>query len=165
MRNAPSDLVDYLFFRHPELVLHVNRACRDEGVDSRTLSGAERAPCGVDVGASRSRQRRDHGSRDLLGYGPDRLEISGRRGREARLDDVDLHLRELECDPQLLVPVQIDARSLFPVPQGRIENPYEWSFGHDLTLLASCTLYRDTVSSGREKGEKKRIKKGPEPLL
>ena len=54
--------------------------------------------------------------------GPHPLEVAGRGGREACLDDVDAEPLELLADLHLLVRPQGDSRRLLAVPKRRIEN-------------------------------------------
>ena len=58
----------------------------------------------------------------LLGDPPDRLEVAGRGGREAGLDDVDLEAGELAGDLELLGGGQAGAGRLLAVAQGRVED-------------------------------------------
>ena len=54
----------------------------------------------------------------------DRLPVSGRRGREAGLDDIDLEPRQLPRDLELLVAGHRAARRLLAIAQGRVKNTY-----------------------------------------
>ena len=56
------------------------------------------------------------------GRSADRLEVAGRGGREAGLDDVDLEARELAGDLELLGGGQPGAGRLLAVAQGRVED-------------------------------------------
>ena len=60
--------------------------------------------------------------RRLLGDPADGLEVAGRGGREAGLDDVDLEPRELARDLELLGGGQAGAGCLLAVAQGRVED-------------------------------------------
>ena len=78
-------------------------------------------PLRVAVLAARQRRDRDV-LRRLLGDPPDGLEVAGRGGREAGLDDVDLEAGQLAGDLELLGGGQAGARRLLPVAQGRVED-------------------------------------------
>ena len=70
---------------HAQLVLEVDVAGGDEHVEVRALGDADRldGPLRVAVPAAGERRHGDAALR-LLGDPPDRLEVAGRRGREAR---------------------------------------------------------------------------------
>src|SRR3954470_13050860 len=99
-------------------------ARRDEDVEMRPLRDPDRldGPLRVTVSAARKRRDRDPALR-LLGDPADRLEVPGRGGREAGLDDIDLQARELAGDLELLGGGQPGARRLLAVTQGRVEDP------------------------------------------
>ena len=95
----------------------------------------DRLPRAVDVAPARAREpaddRRvargpafDRASAHLLGDRPHRREVVGRRGREARLDDVDPEPRERSRDLELLGRRHRRARRLLAVAQRRVEDAY-----------------------------------------
>ena len=121
----PADrLGERLVAVDPELVLEVDVARGDEDVEVRPLGDADRldGPLRVAVAAAGERGDRDPALR-LLGDPADRLEVAGRGGREAGLDDVDLEPGELAGDLELLGGGQPGARRLLAVAQGRVEDP------------------------------------------
>ena len=107
----------------PELVLEVDVAGRDEDVEVRPLGDLDRLdrPLRVAVLAAGERRDRDPAA-GLLGDPADRLEVAGRGGREAGLDDVDLEAGQLARDVELLGGGQAGARRLLPVAQGGVED-------------------------------------------
>ena len=107
-----------------QLVLEVDVARRDEQVEVRALGDADGldGPLRVAVLAARERRDGDPALR-LLRDPPDRLEVAGRRGREAGLDDVHLEPRELARDLQLLRGGQAGAGRLLAVAERRVEDP------------------------------------------
>jgi len=118
----------------PELALHVNRARREEEMDSRAARARERLARGVDVLALRARERGDGRGGDTRRDGADALEVARRRAREAGLDHVDAEALELRADLRLLVRLQRDARRLLAVAQRRIED-LDPASGHEHVLL------------------------------
>ena len=107
-----------------QLVLDVDVARRDEGVDARALRVLDGVPGGVDVLSVCAGEPGDHGAVHLAGDRLDGLEVAGRGDREAGLDDVDAEPRELVRDLELLLLVQRDPRRLLPVAQGGVEDLY-----------------------------------------
>ena len=96
----------------------------DEHVEVRPLGDLDRldGPLRVAVAAAREGRDRDPALR-LLGDPPDRLEVAGRGGREAGLDDVDLEAGQLARDLQLLGRGQAGAGRLLAVAERRVEDP------------------------------------------
>ena len=98
-----------------KLLLHVQRARREEDVCPRARRVEERGRGGVDVAGARAAEGGDgdvlHGARDGL----DALEVAGRRGGEAGLDHVHAKPLELLPDLHLLVRAQGDSRRLLAV--------------------------------------------------
>ena len=107
-----------------QLVLEMDVAGGDEQVQVGTLGDADglHGALGVAVLAPGERGDRDPALR-LLGNPADRLEVAGRRGREARLDHVHLQPRELARDLQLLGGRQAGAGRLLTVAEGGVEDP------------------------------------------
>ena len=98
-------------------------AGRDEDVEVRPLGDLDRLdrPLRVAVLAAGEGRDRDPAA-GLLGDPADRLEVAGRGGREAGLDDVDLEARQLARDVELLGGGQAGAGRLLPVAQGGVED-------------------------------------------
>src|SRR4029079_4870152 len=100
----PADRLGQRFVaRDPELVLQVDVARRNEDVEVGPLGDADRLdrPLRVAVAAAGEGRDRD-GTLRVLGDPADGLEVAGRGGREAGLDDVDLEPGELAGDLELL---------------------------------------------------------------
>ena len=117
-RRTRDDLVG----AEAKLLLHVQRAGREEDVRSRARCVGECGRRGVDVRVARAAER---GDSDLLHGACDRsdaLEVAGRRGCEAGLDHVDAEPLELLADLHLLVRPQRDSRRLLAVPKRGVEN-------------------------------------------
>ncbi len=126
--DGGADRFEHSVRAHPQLVLHVDGAGGDEGVDARALRLPHRLACPVDVGQRRAGQRTDRHVLHQLGDLADALEIAlGGRG-EAGLADVDLHVlqefgqlelfadassrRRALCSPSRMVVSKITTRSL-----------------------------------------------------
>jgi hypothetical protein len=108
--------------RHLQLVLHVQRAGRDEGVDARAGRELDRRAGPVDVLGRRPGQSRDGAVLDPLGDLADRLEVALGGDREAGFDHVDAHLLEDVGDLQLLLQVHGAAGRLLAVAHGGVED-------------------------------------------
>jgi hypothetical protein len=121
----PADrLGEGLVARQAELVDEVDVARRDEHVEVRPLGDRDRVDGALRIAVAATGQRRDGDpALRFLGDPPHRLEVAGRRGREARLDDVDLHPRELPRDLQLLGGGQAGTGRLLAVAEGGVEDP------------------------------------------
>ena len=118
--------LDHLVRRHHELLLHVDRARGDEGVDAGTAGAFDRLGGAFDVAARRARESGDDHARvlggDRAGDGADRLEVAVGGDREAGFDDVHAEARELAGDLHLLADVQGDAGRLLAVAQRGVED-------------------------------------------
>ncbi len=132
VRHGLSHLGEYLFRGHLELELHVDGACGDERVDSRFLRPLDRLGGCEDIFPSCPGKSGDNRAVHLLRDELDRLEVAGGSGRKTCLDDVHVHLRELEGYPKLLFFVQVDPGGLFPVPEGGVEYTYPVALRHVL---------------------------------
>ena len=95
-------------------------------MDPPALGALERLGRALDVAGRRAGERRDHRAAHGVGDLPDRVELARRGDREPRLDDVDVQSGELLGDLELLRLGQRDARRLFAVAQGRVEDPYHF---------------------------------------
>ena len=140
--DRPGDPLQHLRRSQPELALHVQRARRDEDVDAAARCACERLGSGVDVAFGRSGKRCHGGARHRVDDCGDALEVTGRRGGEPRLHDVDTEQFEGARDLGLLVRPQRDARRLLAVPQSRVE---DLDPAHSL-LLAGVSVRRRTSS-------------------
>src|SRR5205085_554598 len=116
-------LLEDLLRRHAELLLHVQRARGDEGVDApgapRLL---QRVDAALDVAVVRAAQAADGRILHHAGDGLDGLEVAVRRSREAGLDHVDAHALQRPRDAQLLIARHRGAGALLPVAHGGVEN-------------------------------------------
>ena len=99
--------------------------------------------------AARSRAGPRRARPDALGDRAHGGEIVGRRGGEARLDDVDPEARERARDLELLGRRHRRAGRLLPVAQRRIEDAYVAVAiaSTSALLLASCSLTRASARS------------------
>ena len=105
-----------------QLVLEVDVARRDEDVEMRALGDADRLHGPLRVAVLAAGERGDGDALRLLGDPADRLEVAGRGGREAGLDDVHLEARELPGDLELLGDGEAGAGRLLAVAQGGVED-------------------------------------------
>src|SRR5690606_10856637 len=121
-----------------QLVLEVDVAGRDEGVDARARGLLERAAGAPDVGLPGAREPAAPRPADLARDGPHRLEVALAPAREARLDHVRAEPLELACERELLMEVPAAARRLPAVAQRGVED--EDPFGARLLAHArvSC---------------------------
>ena len=110
VRDRPPRLLDHLRGLEPELLLHVQRARRDENVDPGAARIRERLAGRVEVVTDGSGEGGDGRRLDGGRHRARALEVTGRRAREAGLDDVDAEPLELLSDLRLLVGLQRDAR-------------------------------------------------------
>ena len=128
-RHRGDHLLEHLFGAHLELILPANRRGADEGMDAASRGVAHRFAGTVDVLVIAARQAAHNRVFYELGDLRDRLEIAVRRGREARLDDVDAHLVQQDGDFELLVMGHRGARRLLAVAQRGVQYPYAILFG------------------------------------
>ena len=87
-----------------------------------SAASLERFAGAVDVGVVAAGQAADDRPAHFAGDGLHRLEIAGRRDREAGLDDVHAQVRKRVGDLQLLGQVHAGAGRLLAVAQRRVEN-------------------------------------------
>src|SRR6266702_1295538 len=111
--------LQHLVGAHAQHVLHVAGAGRQEHVDARALCVLDRLEAALDVAEAGARQPGDGRPLDGPGDLAHRLEVALAGHGKAGLDDVDAQARELLGDLQLGLGVQVDARRLLAVPQGR----------------------------------------------
>src|SRR5712692_8372432 len=115
--------LEHLLGRHPELLLHVQRAGGDEGMDAPgSFRVLQRVDAALDVAVVRAAQAADRRLPDGLRDRAHRLEVPVRGRGEARLDHIDAHALQRPRDAQLLVPRHGRARALLAVAHGGVEN-------------------------------------------
>src|SRR5829696_1381688 len=143
MGDRGAGLPLHVLARGLQLALDVDVAGGDERVDARALGVLDRVPSGVDVLLARTGEAADDRTVDLAGDRLDRLEVPGRRDREAGLDDVHTEARELLRDLHLLLLVERDARRLLPVAQGGVEDLYSVGLAavHVVLLFVAPTWF------------------------
>jgi hypothetical protein len=116
---------------HVELLLHMDRRGRDEGVDAPGVGPGQRLPSAVDVLVERPGQCADpavlNDRRDCL----DALEVALAGDRESGLDHVHLELLECLGDAHLLVPGHGRAGRLLAVAQRGVEDDQMVSVAHE----------------------------------
>ena len=110
-----------------ELVLEVDVARGNKGVDAAIGGRRHRIGAGLDVALGRPGQATDHRSIGRTHTGGDalhRIEVTRTRERKTRLDDVDAKPGQLLGDRQLLLQVEAGPRGLLPITQGGVEDQY-----------------------------------------
>ena len=104
-------------------MLEVDVARGDEHVEVGPLGDADRLDRALRIAVAAAGEGGDgHAALRLAGDPLDGLEVAGRSGREAGLDDVDLEARELAGDLELLRRGQSGAGRLLAVAQRRVED-------------------------------------------
>ncbi len=126
MVARPGDLRDHhlvdLVRLLLQLVLHVHRRGRQEGVDAPARRRLDRLGAAVDVLGRGAGEPADHGILGALGDLMDGGEVALRGDRKAGLDDVDAHVVEQFGDLELLLVGHGGAGALLAVAQGGVEN-------------------------------------------
>ena len=122
VRHGRAGLREDVLARGAELVDDVDVRRRDERVDARVRGVAYSSRGGLHIGCLSSSEAGDDRALDLAGDRLHRLEVAGRRDREAGLDDVDAEAGELVGDLELLAGVQRDAGRLLAVAQRGVED-------------------------------------------
>ncbi len=130
---------DHLLGFHPQLVLHMDGAGGDEGVDPLFWRGGDGVTGGFDILFQGPGQGADGRGLDPLSDAVDGVEIPGARRGEARLDDVHAQLLELAGDLDLLFGVHGGAGALLPVTEGGVEND-DMLFTHFLAFIDVVSL-------------------------
>ena len=120
--DCPGGLRDDLVRGEPQLLLHVDRARRQDDVDTRAVSVPEGLGACIEVLTPRTAEGGDRCATGDGRDGTDALEVAGRRGSEPGFDHVDAEPLELLCDLYLLFRPQGDARRLLAISKGRVEN-------------------------------------------
>ena len=119
--HRPPGRVDDLVGSHAQLLFHVDRAGRDEGVDAPGTRRLDRLEGTRDVLVEGPAQPRHGGILDDFGNRLDRFEIAVGGRRKTGLDHVHTHFFQLAGDAQLLLAGHRCARALLAVAQGGIE--------------------------------------------
>mmetsp|Transcript_100316 Transcript_100316/g.279272 ORF Transcript_100316/g.279272 Transcript_100316/m.279272 type:complete len:521 (+) Transcript_100316:2515-4077(+) len=138
-------LLQHLLARHAQLLLHVQFASGNEGVDARSRGAGQGFSRARDVAVIGAGQRADRavldGRRDRL----HRLEVAVAGRRKACLDDVDPHALQLAGDAQLFLARHRRAGRLLAVAQRGVED--DQLVGHR-TFSSWCW---GTVSCARDR--------------
>ena len=113
---------EHLLAGGAELVLEVDVAGGDEDVEARALGDADGLHRPLRVAVATAREGGHGHALRLLGDPVDGVEVAGRGGREAGLDDVHVEAHELARDLELLLGGQRGAGRLLAVAQGRVED-------------------------------------------
>ena len=137
-----ADSLQHLVARHAQLVLHVDVAGRQEGVDARAHRSLDRFPGLVDVVLVGTGQPGDHrrctpcaafvaprAPPDRVGDPFDRLQVSWARSRKPCLHDIDAEPGQLAGDLQLFLGVERGTRALFAVPQRGVKDQHGAAVG------------------------------------
>ncbi len=120
--EAP-DRLQHRVLAHVQLVLHVDGAGGDEGVDARPLRAFERLARRIDILEAGAAEAAHGGVLHDPGNLLHRREIAGGRHREAGFDDIHAHLVEQLGDLDLLLQSHGCAGRLLAVAQGGVEYP------------------------------------------
>jgi len=120
--DRATDRFENLFAAHVQLVVAVDRAGADEHVDAFAAGGLERVGRGLNVAAGGAGEAADDRAIDLARDRLDRLEVAGRGGGEAGLDDVDAQIGQRAGHAQLGGFRHRKARRLFAVAQRGVED-------------------------------------------
>ena len=110
-----------------QLVLEVNVAGGEKGMDALVGSRCHRISAGFDVaarGASQATNHRSIGATNLASNGLHRIKVTGTGKGKPSLDDVDAQAGQLLSDGQLFIQIQAGPRRLLPIPEGGVENQH-----------------------------------------
>ncbi len=122
MTHGPYGLLHYLVGLQTEFALHMDRRCRDERMDTTTGSGPQRFGRPIDIFTLGTGQRADDTLAHRLGNRTHRSEVIRTGNRKTRLDDIHTQAFQRARDAQLLLTGHRRTRTLFTIPQRRVEN-------------------------------------------
>ena len=111
-----------LLLGHAQLKLAVNRARRQEDVNTRFLRFFQRFPRAIDIVIDAPRQTANNRALNDAGDFANRLKIAFGRDGKTRFDHVDAEIDQRLRDFQFLLHVHTCARRLFAVAQGGVKN-------------------------------------------
>ena len=143
---------DNLFAGHPQLVLQVDIRRSDKDVDARPGRVFDRLPGGIHITAHAARQAADRRAAHFTRYTAHRIQVAGRRRREAGLDNVHPQSGKLPGDFDLFARIQRCARRLLAVAQCRIENNDTVLIHGSSLLLISSRLQGHPMVASHPRG-------------
>jgi len=141
-------LLHHLVRLHAQLVLHVDRAGGDKGVDAPGVGAGQRFGSAFDVGIDGARQAAHGAVLDVVGDQLHRGEIAGAGDGEARLDHVYLQPLQRPGDAQLFLTGHGRAGTLLAVAQGGVEDDDAIVAAHRTVLTAAERLSEGAVVHG-----------------
>ncbi len=140
--DCPLDRSDsgfkHLLFTHLQLMLHMDVAGRDEGMNPATLTGVLQClPSAVNVHVVSSRKSGDLWALNRLGNLLDRFKIAIRGDRKTGFHDIDIKPLQLVGDPYLFLDVHARAWRLLTITQSGIKNNDLFFLTHNYYLACS----------------------------
>ena len=141
-------LLHHLVRLHAQLVLHVDRAGGDKGVNAPGVGAGQRFGSAFDVGIDGARQAAHGAVLDVVGDQLHRGEIAGAGDGEARLDHVYLQPLQRPGDAQLFLTGHGRAGTLLAVAQGGVEDDDAIVAAHRTVLTAAERLSEGAVVHG-----------------
>ena len=123
-RHRGAHRVEHGIGPHLQLVLHMNRAGGDEGVDAKALRRLQRFAGAIDILEARTCETADHRVLRALGDFVDRFEIAVRGNRKTCFDHIDAHRIEQFGNFEFFLKRHRSARRLFAVAQCGVEDFY-----------------------------------------
>ena len=115
-------LADHLLLAHFQLELAVDRAGGEKDVQPRAFGVSQGVAGPIDVGVAAAGQPADHRAAHVAGDFTHRLEIAGRRDREARFDHVHAQLDQRVGEFQLFGQIHAGAGRLLAVAERGVED-------------------------------------------
>src|SRR5690554_2621759 len=134
MLNRSHSSFNHRIWLHAQLVLHVNRASSDKGMNTAIGGILQRFGSTVDVGGFGACQGTDGRLPDGVGNGFDCFEITLTGDSKTGFDHVYLEALKGSGDTQFLVAVHGGAGALLAVTQGGVKND-QLVFFHALSLI------------------------------